>query len=271
MTAVGLIWTRNDVGAAKLKYRSSMFEVPEGIRTALGWGDTTPDMGDEEEMCVALKTGTFVALKCDDDAFGEPGSTDVSMKHLGYVCEARLTETVEYTIDDDAAAAGQACVFPFRHLGKTYDACAVDVAPPGASSFPTDGSVSWCATLVGAVNKDAVEWGVCEDERAVVYAGNPQGALCQLPFFMGGQFYQTCTRHDQTRLWANRRDEYWCPSPSSVDGISRDWFGSHVDPYPDDDDESYLDSFGLCPDFLHPPDNGCDDHYEAVMKPFIYI
>ncbi len=48
-----------------------------------------------------------------------------------------------------------------------------------------------------------------------------------------------------------------CPSHASVDQTTFEWNGDH-------DDAALHDTHGLCPDFLHPPDNGCEDHYDNV-------
>ena len=73
------------------------------------------------------------------------------------------------------------------------------------------------------------------------------------------RYFETCTRFDRSRSLSSRRDDYWCPSEDSVDPSTLDWLGEH-------DAAGLEGTYGLCPDYLHPPDNGCEDHYEAVRR-----
>ena len=42
---------------------------------------------------------------------------------------------------------------------------------------------------------------------------------------------------------------YWCPDPTNITETNEYFWGWHV---------------GVCPEFLHPPDNGCPANYDPV-------
>ena len=100
----------------------------------------------------------------------------------------------------------------------------------------------------------------CLDERKISYDDGAQGQDCQLPFFMDGQYYETCTRHNTSVTHLTQ--EYWCPSKDFVNQTSF-VYDSHI--------TKDQDSYGLCPNYLFPPDNGCQDHYDAVSFDILEI
>jgi hypothetical protein len=73
------------------------------------------------------------------------------------------------------------------------------------------------------------------------------------------RYYETCTRHTPDRLALH--SHYWCPSQDSLDEMLS-WTGVNL--------TMSTPLYGICPDFVMPPDNGCDDHYEPVRN-FVFF
>ncbi len=97
-----------------------------------------------------------------------------------------------------------------------------------------------------------MEFGKCPDVKLIGYEGASQGEYCGIPFLMNGQYIETCTKWyelaDGTMTW---KDKYWCPSPREVNS-TKDYLWSKTG------------DTALCNEYGFPPDNGCEDHYEAV-------
>eukprot|EP00095_Tigriopus_kingsejongensis_P007775 maker-scaffold154_size301342-snap-gene-2.20 protein:Tk07775 transcript:maker-scaffold154_size301342-snap-gene-2.20-mRNA-1 annotation:"macrophage mannose receptor 1-like" len=100
------------------------------------------------------------------------------------------------------------------------------------------------------------DWGLCPDERQVIYDGGAEGQLCNVPFRMDGQIYEACTKKMRAPNGTfYTLDRYWCPSEDSLNETSLEWFG----------DASNQSSFGFCTDYNFPPDQtGCPDYYDPI-------
>jgi hypothetical protein len=124
--------------------------------------------------------------------------------------------------------------------------------------YPADiyESERFCASTVSPGNLTLLTAVPCFDERTLSYDDGAQGQNCQLPFLMNQRYYETCTRQNPE---LQKVPNYWCASKNYTNSSTFLWTGGDLS-NPDDP------SWGLCPNYLFPPDNGCQDHYDAVRE-----
>ena len=199
------------------------------------WGSGEPIDGNE---CVGFKAAELYTYPCNDSSYFLDmktwDGTDVTKPGLGYICEAKNIPTLD---------SSSVCVIPFKYQGVTYDSCSFEVI----AVLNPDGSKPWCATEVDE-NGNAVTKALCKDERSIMPYGSGNGLFCNLPFIFDRVYYDHCTKKDFS-MQTKYAKYYWCPDPTNITETEEYFSGWHV---------------GVCPEFLHPPDNGCPANYDPV-------
>jgi len=106
-----------------IAHYSDGVDVPEPLEgIAYQWEAGYPLANDENSTCVVIKRGKMRNVPCE----GYFNGTDDALVHLGYICEARILET----IPDKDDGTVETCHMPFKYKGITYDHCASpDVDP----------------------------------------------------------------------------------------------------------------------------------------------
>ncbi|XP_059089354.1 uncharacterized protein LOC131885346 [Tigriopus californicus] len=222
-------------GSVTVVYQGSDVPMSEDLKSALIWETGYPVAS---PPCIGLVNGKLKNVDCDgyQNDFADT-------KHLGYICEARPSETVPEK---------RTCIFPFVYQGKTYSSCTFSANPNVPDETP------WCATKVDPITKEMTNSGVCQDERLIIYDGGAQGWPCSFPFLFNGRFYDSCTR-DMKNATSNETykiDRYWCPPQHFVHPKSKLWLG----------DDSKPETYGFCNDLMRPLVKECPDGYEMVER-----
>lgn len=87
--------------------------------------------------------------------------------------------------------------------------------------------------------------------------GNLSGHRIKEDFLMIFRYYETCTRNMPDNTSAIfKYSSYWCPPEEFVQAGTYQWTGALDKP----------ESFGHCHDHFFPPENECQDHYDAVSE-----
>lgn len=112
LTAIGLE-IRFENGNA-VPYYPDGTRMPENLLD-LSWFTVNWDDSDENKKCVAFRGGDLVNVECD----GYFDGSDDTLPHLGFICEARLLQTL-------AEEDPESCHLPFVHNGQRFDSCATN-------------------------------------------------------------------------------------------------------------------------------------------------
>ncbi len=56
------------------------------------------------------------------------------------------------------------------------------------------------------------KWGLCQDERTIIYDGSGAGSFCPMPFLYNRQYFDTCTRKSSVQS-TGFENYFWCPNP----------------------------------------------------------
>ena len=184
--------------------------------------------------CVGFMNQKLLSYPCNDSTFfTNKYEKDQNKPALGYLCE---TKSLEFENRLDTT-----CIVPFKYQGKLYDSCSYEKV----EGLNPDGS-PWCASEVDEQgNAIPQKLKLCEDERRTILYGKGNGYSCPMPFVFDRVYYDHCTRKNNT-LQSRYSQFYWCPDPRDVIG----------------NNEYVVDGgIGACPEFLKPPDNGCQESY----------
>ena len=190
-------------------------EVPDEMKDLLTWGTKSTAKNDS---CVHWSSLNLYNTECknDDDTFWnlEPeGVPDVSKLQRGYLCEARITHTIE----GGDEKAGQLCHFPFKYIDpetekeSTHTSCA-HIKIDGFNDYKEP----WCATKVKEDGITVDTKAFCQDERHLIIDEEGAGNFCPFPFEFNGVRYTTCTRRKKDGSLYGLEPYYWCPSPQNV-------------------------------------------------------
>ena len=83
------------------------------------------------------------------------------------------------------------------------------------------------------------KWGLCQDERDIIYDGSGAGQFCPMPFLYNREYYDTCTKKSASQP-TGQETFYWCPNPNSVNVAQQNLFLAGG-------------QFGKCNNFRIPP------------------